>query len=342
MFKDHSIIVVLFEISQSTINYSAFVQQRTVFLEFSVLNASTGVLSNNRSEYFHRKAFHDSDFAFIVHDYFISIEEEENRLNTFGSGGLFLNLGGILYLLNRYIGLVIYTLIVILHASLSHKRTHWLLQVLILAPSCRFRPFTIIGAVQGVYLNTVSFILALIRTYIPNSYPSLRPLGYVAINRVTTGHSSSKVDSGCYLSAMPNNARFVWIVPLFLEFLLCVLISWKAFKAFKSDTESPLLKSIAIQSSALQNFGMLFLLLANAIIWLTRSEQFYQAGVWWTTALPCVMGSRLVLNIRRTASNDTSAIFLSGPLPLYSNSSTTMVFLEPPSRYAQSTDSILL
>ncbi|KIJ41727.1 hypothetical protein M422DRAFT_255349 [Sphaerobolus stellatus SS14] len=129
---------------------------------------------------------------------------------------------------------------------------------------------------------------------------------------------------------MPNNARFVWVVPLFLEFLLCVLINWKAFKAFRRDTESPLLTSIAIQS-ALQNFGVLFLLLANAIIWLTRSEQFYQAGAWWTTALPCVMGSRLVLNIRRTA----------GPLPLYSNSSTTMA-LEPPSRYALSTDSTLL
>ncbi|KIJ33093.1 hypothetical protein M422DRAFT_264963 [Sphaerobolus stellatus SS14] len=121
---------------------------------------------------------------------------------------------------------------------------------------------------------------------------------------------------GCYISSLPHRGRFVWVPPLFTEISLCFAMIYKAWtlwperdlrNVLAERTISPLLRRI-ILDSILYFFSILMILLMNTTIWLVAPLDYTYIGIPWAEAIPCIMGSRLLLNIREHYVQDTTKV----------------------------------
>ncbi|KAF8504080.1 hypothetical protein JB92DRAFT_2969231 [Gautieria morchelliformis] len=102
----------------------------------------------------------------------------------------------------------------------------------------------------------------------------------------------SRLSPGCYVGPQPPPLYFLtWIPPLICESILCFLMLYKAWTEYKNNCDSSLLRLI-IRDSAFAIFPI------NCLVWALASQIYIQVAIWWSVALPCSLGSRLLLNMR--------------------------------------------
>jgi len=105
------------------------------------------------------------------------------------------------------------------------------------------------------------------------------------------------VFTGCYLVNVPRIAVFSSVAGLINETMLFVMMLYKAWALWRENRRSPLLRTI-LRDSLLYYSTMFLVLLLNVVIWEASPLSVYESAIVWEEAIPCAIGSRLLLNIR--------------------------------------------
>ncbi|KIJ33096.1 hypothetical protein M422DRAFT_35605 [Sphaerobolus stellatus SS14] len=268
-----------------------------------------------------------SAFSLLLYDYAITFRAEVTSI--WQSRFTFVKA---LFLLNRYIGLaaVAIDVIVMFKPGLTAEVcTNWILyhfalsvltivigQVILL---CR------IHALYGQNWKITGCLLAPIIICAAGC-------GAVDYASRAKGGAPPAPLQGCYIASLPHWARFVWVPPLFTEISLCFAMIYKAWTIWRerdlrdvlrARIVSPLLRRI-ILDSIIYFFSILMILLMNTIIWLVAPLDYTYIGIPWAETIPCIMGSRLLLNTREHYVKDASKVSATG-----ASNSTSGIVLRP-------------
>jgi len=103
--------------------------------------------------------------------------------------------------------------------------------------------------------------------------------------------------TGCYPLGSPALYFFIWIPLIVFETILCSLMLYKAWRAYKEDFSHRLL-ILLIRDNFLYFFTILLALLVNCIVSVLAPQIVTQVAMGWAVAVPCSLGSRLLLNMR--------------------------------------------
>ncbi|KAF8504165.1 hypothetical protein JB92DRAFT_2968625, partial [Gautieria morchelliformis] len=107
----------------------------------------------------------------------------------------------------------------------------------------------------------------------------------------------SRLSPGCYVGPQPPLYFLTWIPALICESILCLLMLYKAWTEYKNNCDSSLLRLI-IRDSVLYFLTAFAIFLINCLVWAFAPQIYIQVAIWWSVALPCSLGSRLLLNMR--------------------------------------------
>jgi len=95
-------------------------------------------------------------------------------------------------------------------------------------------------------------------------------------------------------------SRVILLPQMVCEGCLCALMVIRVYYVYKLSGAGQLLR-LLIRDSVIYFFGVFATLLVNAIIWNSVGATLGDFALGWLIAVPCVLGSRLLLNIRRWA-----------------------------------------
>jgi len=102
---------------------------------------------------------------------------------------------------------------------------------------------------------------------------------------------------GCFL-VDAKGPYFVWIPALIFETILCLLMLYKAWGVYTDNWRNPLLV-LLIRDSAIYFSTIFTVLLVNCLLWgVPKPTALLFAATSWSIALPCTVGSRILLNLR--------------------------------------------
>jgi len=207
------------------------------------------------------------------------------------------SLGKGLFILNRYFGLlaILVDVIVYFMNSLTDefcKGFIWWEGV--------SSPIALLGGeiilacrVYAVYERSKS-LLAVLGVLVLAYGASAVVIDYLGLHNVRHIIVSS---AGCGTTDIPAWYFIVWIPGIVVESVLCLLMLYKAWWTYKEEARSPLL-DILLRDNFLYFVTSLAVLLVNCLIWALRPQLFHDVALTWTIAVPCTMGSRLLLNMR--------------------------------------------
>jgi len=107
----------------------------------------------------------------------------------------------------------------------------------------------------------------------------------------------------CVAGNIPDYSYAFWIPILAYESLLCGLALFRGFQTFRSSA-SPFrsgkyLVSILIRDSVLYFVVMFATYLTNLLVWIIASESVLEIPIGFSVAMSCVMGNRIILNVRK-------------------------------------------
>ncbi|CAL1707160.1 unnamed protein product [Somion occarium] len=117
---------------------------------------------------------------------------------------------------------------------------------------------------------------------------------------VTIGHLErlpvSSTTTGCYYRGILGFSALFWVPGLIYEPILFFLVLYKAWPSKRNEPQIPLVVRIARDS--LLYFVLVFAeLLISTVIW-ARAPTYINLVMPWSAALPSILGSRLLLNMR--------------------------------------------
>ncbi|KAG5652404.1 hypothetical protein H0H81_005098 [Sphagnurus paluster] len=89
---------------------------------------------------------------------------------------------------------------------------------------------------------------------------------------------------------------------LAFETILCILALFKGYETFRSSS-SPFhsgrhLVSILLRDSLLYYFVMFATYLTNLLVWAIASQNLLEIPIGFSVAMSCVLGNRIILNVR--------------------------------------------
>ncbi|KAF8490894.1 hypothetical protein JB92DRAFT_2819535 [Gautieria morchelliformis] len=123
---------------------------------------------------------------------------------------------------------------------------------------------------------------------------------------VTLAHISHlpiiSTPTGCEYTGVISLSALFWIPALIYEPILCALVmmrAWKLDRASKHMGGSPVVHMLA-RDSLIYFVGIFAELLISTVIW-ARFPTYINIVNPWSAALPSVLGSRLLLNMRKRA-----------------------------------------
>ncbi|KAF8492943.1 hypothetical protein JB92DRAFT_3100232 [Gautieria morchelliformis] len=105
------------------------------------------------------------------------------------------------------------------------------------------------------------------------------------------------ISTGCYVGAQPPLYFLTWIPAIICENILCLLMLHKAWTTYKNSRNSSLLRLI-IRDNVLYFLTVFASLLLNCLVLALAPQNFLEVTIRWAVALPCSLGSRLMLNMR--------------------------------------------
>lgn len=117
----------------------------------------------------------------------------------------------------------------------------------------------------------------------------------------------------CSVIILHSFYTLVWLPALVFEIILCLLMLYKAWKLHQSQGRIALLDAL-IRDSIIYFLSIFAVLLINCLFWILSPQNFFEVAVSWALAVPCAMGSRLLLNIRERYFRDEAAVSTSGSL----------------------------
>ncbi|RDB17439.1 hypothetical protein Hypma_001612 [Hypsizygus marmoreus] len=128
----------------------------------------------------------------------------------------------------------------------------------------------------------------------------------------------------CVPSDVSTHFFAFWIPMLAFETLLCGLAIFKGYQTFKSSS-SPFLSgkhlvSILIRDSILYFLVMFATYLTNLLVWITARQTLLEIPIGFSVALSCVMGNRIILNVREVNREMEHARSTSQKLPSHLSS----------------------
>ncbi|KAF8513376.1 hypothetical protein JB92DRAFT_2924073 [Gautieria morchelliformis] len=124
---------------------------------------------------------------------------------------------------------------------------------------------------------------------------------WLAISILSTGDGTP----GCPIGTAPSHAFFFWIPFLIFETFLMALMLFKGWRVYRSEGGSRLLHLI-IRDSLFYFWVIFMTLLANCIVWVTPSLD-PRIATGWAIAMPCAVGCRLLLNMRESFYKETTS-----------------------------------
>ncbi|KAF8529799.1 hypothetical protein JB92DRAFT_2859727, partial [Gautieria morchelliformis] len=102
--------------------------------------------------------------------------------------------------------------------------------------------------------------------------------------------------TGCYAPTTPAFFVFSFIQSSVTEIVLCFCMLYKAWITYKSNYGSPLLK-LLIEDSVLYFASIFAVLLTNSLVFFIAPRGLVLIALGWEYAIPCTMGSRLLLSM---------------------------------------------
>ncbi|KIJ30198.1 hypothetical protein M422DRAFT_268344 [Sphaerobolus stellatus SS14] len=237
-------------------------------------------------------------FVFLLYDHGITFEEE-----VFLVWGRDWTYGKILFMFNRYFGLLslVADVTVLFTPSLTDK-------VMVSIICEKYLRWEILSSI--VALVTAGAILA---SRVHAVYHrNWRVTGVIVFALLGATLSSFIIDyvnipdtaalpfglTGCYLFNLPKHYKYTWIPPLICETAQCGFMLYKAWRLYIEKSDSPLL-TIIIRDSFLYFMTVFSVLLVNCLVWAAAPQSLAEVAVGWLVAIPCTIGSRLLLNMRK-------------------------------------------
>ncbi|KAF8508278.1 hypothetical protein JB92DRAFT_2953667 [Gautieria morchelliformis] len=108
--------------------------------------------------------------------------------------------------------------------------------------------------------------------------------------------------TGCYAPTTSNLWGLSFVPAILNEIILCLFMLYKAWITYKNDYGSWLLK-LLVQDSLLYFAGIFVVLLLNCLVFSFAPRNLVEIGLGWSYAVPCTMGSCLLLGMLQKASH---------------------------------------
>ncbi|KAI0079549.1 hypothetical protein K474DRAFT_590296 [Panus rudis PR-1116 ss-1] len=129
---------------------------------------------------------------------------------------------------------------------------------------------------------------------------------------VTIGHLEhlpiASTDTGCFYKGILSLSALFWVPGLIYEPVLFVLVAYKAWPRRRNGPRIPLVTRIARDS--LLYFVLVFAeLLISTMVW-ARAPTYINLVMPWSAALPSILGSRLLLNMREMVSRQGNKSYI--------------------------------
>ncbi|TCD63508.1 hypothetical protein EIP91_005341 [Steccherinum ochraceum] len=102
--------------------------------------------------------------------------------------------------------------------------------------------------------------------------------------------------TGCYYRGLLELSALFWVPGLIFEPILCILVIYKAWSPKNPSRSIPLVATVA-RDSLLYFIAIFAILLCSTIIWAVNPT-YINMVMPWSAALPSILGSRLLLNMR--------------------------------------------
>ncbi|KAF8578146.1 hypothetical protein K439DRAFT_1639105 [Ramaria rubella] len=213
-----------------------------------------------------------------------------------------------LFLCNRYLGMICaLSYMIVDSASVSDKfcqRVIWRIAI---------------GSIASIVNSELILLVRIYAAYQCNLWVLLLTSGLFTASTLTSllivivgvpkaFSLASLGTSGC-VANLPSYFFAACISVLIVETVLCLLMGYRAFTVFKAGTDSPLLR-LRIRDSATYFLTIGSLVLTNCLIWAAAPSAWSQFVLCWEIVLPCVLGSRLLLNIRERSLEEPTEVSL--------------------------------
>jgi len=127
--------------------------------------------------------------------------------------------------------------------------------------------------------------------------------------------------SRCRAVVVPHLLWLFWVVFLTFEALLCFLAVLKAYERIKSQGKlvfsSGGLQNIMLRDSVLYYILIMIIYTANLVLWIKQLPDSLDVMTGYAVAFPCVMGSRLMINVRRAHYKPMHTIYSPSDISLH-------------------------
>ncbi|KAF8527354.1 hypothetical protein JB92DRAFT_910888 [Gautieria morchelliformis] len=119
--------------------------------------------------------------------------------------------------------------------------------------------------------------------------------------------------TGCLSPTTSKLFGYSFVPTMLNEILLCLFMLYKAWITYKNDYGSLLLQ-VLIQDSILYFSSIFVVLFTNCMVIFFAPRILVQIGFGWEYAVPCTMGSRLLLSMLQQASREHKSALPSDPV----------------------------
>ncbi|KAF8520816.1 hypothetical protein JB92DRAFT_2893654 [Gautieria morchelliformis] len=234
-----------------------------------------------------------ASLALLVYDHAITFDAEVmnvwNRPHSFGK---------ILFIWTRYFGLssLILAVTMFFHGSLSSKVCSgffwWeAISIIVLNVSVEV---ILLARVYAVYNSNKKIIYGVAGVRLV----ALVGTGIIWARYLPPGLGLPPIDglTGCYAPTASRLFGFSFVQSSLTEIVLCFCMLYKAWITYKSNYSSPLLK-LLIEDSVIYFSSIFGVLLTNSLVFFIAPRGLVLIALGWEYAIPCTMGSRLLLSM---------------------------------------------
>jgi len=249
-----------------------------------------------------------ASLAFLLYDYVLTLDSEMTFVwNMRWSSGK------AIFFFNRYFGLftMLFNAIILFNDSLKPKFCQGFIAWEVISSGIIIlsAEMILVARIHAVYDRSRKLLIFLASIWIAELI-NMTVLDVLVLHLAAKLQSSLKLPNealpisglslkGCFVVTFPAYF-FMWIPPLAFETILYLLMAYKVWRIYRVDRSNPLLM-LLIRDSFLYFLSNFAILLINCLLWVQAGNQptdLIGVAVGWSVAIPCAMGSRLLLNIR--------------------------------------------
>jgi hypothetical protein len=161
------------------------------------------------------------------------------------------------------------------------------------------------GRLYALYYFNKKILYFMITIFVGAAALSATVMGSVLSGITAIAHPLPNV-TFCVAFGIPSYFYTFWIPMLAFETVLCSLALYKGFQALVFDGSvyhsGRGLVHILIRDSVAYFLVMFATYLTNLLFWILAPEQLLEIPIGFSVAFSCVMGNRLILNIRQAGS----------------------------------------